>query len=427
MQPEIILLGSLLIFILLRVPIAFALAFSSILTIMKIGLPLKIVGQKMAEGVDSFALLAIPFFVLAGEIMSHGGLTKRILNFSNALVGHIRGGLAMVNIVASMFFGGVSGSSVADTSAIGSMLIPIMTKRGYDRDFAVNVTVTSSQQGIIIPPSHNAIIYALAAGGLVSIRELFMAGIVPGISIGIALMVVSYIIALKRNYPREERFSFKKLLSSTWEAGLGLFTFVIIIGGIISGLFTATEASAIAVTYALIISIFVYKEIKLKDLYKIFLNATKTVTIVLFLIGTAKIFGWLLAFLNVPRTVTTLISGVSSSPIVILLLINILLLILGTIMDMAPLIIITTPILLPVVMDLGMSPVQFGVVMMLNLGIGLCTPPVGSTLFVGCSIGKIPIEEAVKSIWPFYLAMIVVLLIATFIPGFSLYLPDLLF
>lgn len=427
MEPAVILLGSLFIFIILRVPIAFSLAFSSILTIMKLGLPLSIVGQKMTEGVKSFALLAIPFFILAGEIMSQGGLTKRILNFSNAIVGHIRGGLAMVNIVASMFFGGVSGSSVADTSAIGSMLIPIMTKRGYDKDFAVNVTVTSSQQGIVIPPSHNAIIYSLAAGGLVSIQELFMAGIIPGISIGLALMIVSYIIAVKRNYPREENFSIKKLLASSWEAGLGLLTFVIIIGGITSGIFTATEASAIAVTYALFISLFVYKEIKFKDLYGIFLNAVKTITIVLFLIATAKVFGWLLAYLRIPDMVTLAITNISTSPVIILLMINLLLLVLGCIMDMAPLIIIVTPILLPVILKLGMSPVQFGIVMMLNLGIGLCTPPVGSTLFVGCTIGKISIEETVKGIWPFYIAMIVVLMLATFIPDFSLFIPKMLF
>lgn len=426
-ESEVVLLGSLLILILLKVPIAFALMFASILTIFHMDLDIFLVTQKLVEGVRSVPLLAIPFFVMAGEIMAKGGLTRRLLTFSNALIGHVQGGLAMVNVVASMFFGGVSGSSVADVSAIGSMLIPAMDEKGYDKDFSVNVTITSSQQGIIIPPSHNAIIYSLAAGGVVSVRELFMAGIIPGISIGLALMFVSYLIARRRGYPTEDSFSIVRAFKTGSSAIVGLFAFLIIIGGITFGIFTATEASAVAVVYALFVALFVYKEIKIDDIYDILIDSIKTITIVMFLIGSANIYGWLLSFLRVPGNVTEFLIGISDHRIVVFLLINLFLLLLGTIMDMAPLIVITTPILLPVVTEFGMSPVQFGIMLLLNLGIGLCTPPVGTALFVGTSVGETTIENVVKGIWPFYLAMIVVLLLTTFVPQFSLLIPNLLF
>ncbi|MGP1508998.1 MAG: TRAP transporter large permease [Treponema lecithinolyticum] len=422
-----ILIGSFLTLLILRVPITFTLFASSVVTAVYLKIPLMSIVQRMVSGVNSFSLLAIPFFILSGEMMSRGGISRRLIAFSNALIGRVRGGLAQVNCLASMFFGGISGSAVADVSSIGTMLIPMMKQKGYDDDFSVGVTVTSACQGVIIPPSHNMIIFALAAGGGVSVGKMFMGGVLPGITLGVALMIISYIIAVKRNYPKEKRFTFKELLSVTKDAVLGLLTMVIIIGGVVSGVFTATESAAVACVYAFIITFFVYREISLKEFPAILLNTLRTLAMVMSLIAAANAFGWLLAYLRIPAAVTSFLLGLSHNPVVLLLLINLMLLMLGCIMDMAPLIIITTPILYPVLVNsLGMDPVQFGIMLILNLSIGLCTPPVGSALFVGCAVGKISIEKAAKGMLPFYLAMIAVLVLVTFVPAMSLFIPSLL-
>ncbi len=421
----IILLGSFALFLILRISITFSLVASSVLTAMYLKIPLMAIVQRMVQGVNVFSLLAIPFFILAGELMGAGGISRRLIEFSNLLIGRVRGGLALVNVLASMFFGGISGSAVADVSSIGTILIPMMKDKGYDADYSVAVTVTSACQGIIIPPSHNMVIYSLAAGG-VSVGRLFLGGFIPGVMLGLALMVISYIIAVKRNYPKERRYSLKEALIVTKDALYGMMTAVIIMGGVISGVFTATESAAIACVYAFIITFFVYREIPLRRMGQILLNCLKTLAMVMSLIAAASAFGWLLAFLKIPAMATQALLGITQNRIVLLLLINLLLLGLGCIMDMAPLILITTPILYPVVVKaLGMSPIQFGIMLMLNLGIGLCTPPVGSALFVGCAVGKISIEEATKAMLPFYATMIVVLLIITFVPDFSLYIPNL--
>ncbi|MBL7005900.1 MAG: TRAP transporter large permease [Spirochaetia bacterium] len=421
-----LLLGLFAILLLLRVPITFTLAISSIVTAIYLKIPLLAIAQRMVQGVNSFSLLAIPFFILAGEIMSQGGISRRLIDFSNVLVGRVRGGLAQVNVLASMFFGGISGSAVADVSSIGTMMIPMMKKKGYDADFSVGITVTSACQGVIIPPSHNMIIYAMAAGG-VSVGRLFLGGFIPGVILGLSLMIISFIIATIRKYPKEPRSSFKEALVTIKDAFLGLFTAVIIIGGVVSGIFTATESAAIACIYAFIITFFVYREIPLTKFVGILYSSLKTLAMVMSLIAAASAFGWLLAYLKIPAAATKALLTITENKILLLLLINLLLIILGTIMDMAPLILITTPILYPVVVGtLGMSPIQFGVMLILNLGIGLTTPPVGSALFVGCAIGKISIEKAAKAMLPLYLMMIIVLLMVTFIPGLVMFIPNLI-
>jgi tripartite ATP-independent transporter DctM subunit len=421
-----ILLGLFALMLILRVPITFTLAISSIITAFYLNIPLLAIVQRMVQGVNSFSLLAIPFFILAGEIMSQGGISRRLIEFSNILIGRVRGGLAQVNVLASMFFGGISGSAVADVSSIGTMMIPMMKKKGYDADFSVGITVTSACQGVIIPPSHNMIIYAMAAGG-VSVGRLFLGGFIPGVLLGVSLMIISFIIATKRKYPKEQRYNLKESLRITKDAVLGLFTAVIIIGGVISGVFTATESAAIACLYAFIITFFVYREIPLGRFTGILYSSLKTLAMVMSLIAAASAFGWLLAYLKIPAAATSGLLNITNNRIVLLLLINLLLIGLGTIMDMAPLILITTPILYPVVVTtLGMSPIQFGVMLILNLGIGLTTPPVGSALFVGCAIGKISIEKATKAMLPLYVTMIIVLLMVTFIPGLVMFIPNLI-
>jgi tripartite ATP-independent transporter DctM subunit len=422
----LILLGSFILLLVLRVPVTFALGISAVLTALYVDLPLMVIVQKMVKGIESPSLMAIPFFILAGEIMSAGGISRRLIEFANVLVGRVRGGLAQVNVLSSMFFGGISGSAVADTSSIGAMLIPMMKKNGYDDDYSVAVTVTSSCQGVIIPPSHNMIIYSLAAGGL-SVGKLFLGGFIPGVVLGLALMIISYIIAVKRNYPKGEKVTFKEGLKVTYNAFFGILTAVIIMGGVLSGIFTATESAAIACVYAFIITFFVYREIPLKEMSNILYRALKTLALVLSLIATAKAFGHMLALLQVPALITNGLLSITENKILLLILINILVLVLGMIMDMAPLILILTPILLPVVTKLGMDPVQFGVVLILNLGIGLCTPPVGGALFVGCAIGKVSIEKMFKALIPFYAVMIIVLMIVTFVPEVVMYIPNLVF
>ncbi len=425
MTAAVILLVSFFVLLFLKVPISFSLAISSFITTFYLKIPPMVVVQKMCDVLDNFSLMAIPFFILAGQIMAQSGIARRLVDFSNILVGKMRGGLAIVNIVASMLFGGMSGSSVADTASIGSILIPEMVKKGYDRDYSIAVTVTSSTQGLIIPPSHNAIIYAYAAGGL-SIARLFLAGAIPGVLIGLFLLIPSYYIAVKRNYPVGERVSLKEALRITRESILGLLTIVIIIGGVLSGVFTATESSAIAVVYAFLIAAFFYREMDFKKFMRVIWDSVKTISAVMFLIASASAFGWLLAYLKIPDAIASAVLSFSSNKYVILLMINIILLLLGMIMDMAPLILITTPIFLPIVTKVGVDPIHFGIIMLMNLGIGLCTPPVGNTLFVGCIVGKMKMEEVVKALWPFYIAMILVLFLVTYVPFFATWLPSLL-
>lgn len=427
MDPAVyILLGSFLFMLFIRIPIAFSLGLSTMFTAFYVGLPPMVVMQQMVKGINSFSLMAIPFFIIAGEIMGQGGISDRLIKFSNVIIGWMRGGLAMVNILASMFFGGISGSSVADVSSIGSIMIPMMEKKGYDKDYSINVTITSSVQGIIIPPSHNMIIYSLAAGGGISVAKLFLGGIVPGVLLGIALMILSYAIAVKRDYPREEKVSFKEALRITRDSMLGLLTAVIIIGGVTTGVFTATESAAIAAVYAFIITFFVYRDIPISKFVDILRSSLSTLAMVVAIIATSSAFAWMMSYLQVPKMITDSLLHLSDNPIIILLIVNLILLFLGTIMDMAPLILIATPILLPVVRSVGMNPITFGVVMMLNLGVGLLTPPVGSTLFVGCSIGNAPIEDIAKSLMPFYIVLVIMVLFLTFIPGLTLWLPTFL-
>lgn len=420
-----LLIGSLVVMLVLRMPISFALGFSSIVTALYLNLNLLTLCQKMVSGMQSFSLLAIPFFLLAGEIMGQGGISQKMVDVANVLVGRFRGGLAYVNCLGSMFFGGISGSPVADVSSLGVIEVDMMEKGGYDKDFSVAITVASACQATLIPPSHNMVIYALAAGSGVSIGKLLLAGAVPGVMLGVGLMVLTFIFSRIRNFPRGEKVTLREAVRIFADGFLGLLTAVIIIGGVTAGVCTATEAAAVACVYAFFITFFVYREIPLKAMKKILRNTLSTLSMVMALMATAQMFSYLLAYLRIPAMLTNLLMNISSNPVVILLLINFLLLFLGCIMDMAPLIIICTPVLLPVVTQLGMSPIQFGVLLILNLSIGLCTPPVGSALFVGCSVGKISMAKATKAMLPFYLVMVVVLLLVTFVPQLSTVLPDL--
>jgi tripartite ATP-independent transporter DctM subunit len=421
-----ILLGGFLLLLLLRVPITFSLAAASIATAIYLNIPLMAIVQQMAQGVKSFSLLAIPFFIIAGEMMGRGGIAEKIINLANVLVGRVRGGLGMVNVVDSMFFGGISGSAVADVASTGTIIIPLMNKKGYDNDFSVAITVTSATQGIIIPPSHNMIIYSVAAGG-VSVGRLFLGGYLPGILLGVSLGVIVYIISIKRKYPKERKYTLKEAVKILIDSFWGLLTAIIIMGGVISGIFTATESAAVAAVYAFIITFFVYRRIPLREFKGILYSTLKTLTMVMTLIASASCFSWLMAYLRIPAKATEMLLSITDNKILLLMLINVLLLFLGMIMDMAPLILIVTPILYPVVVGkLGMSPIHFGIMLMINLAIGLCTPPVGSALFVGCAIGKISIEKATKAMVPFYIAMIVVLFLVTYIPQITMFLPNLI-
>ncbi len=421
----LVLFGSFVLLLLLGVPIAFTLGISSLITVIWMDLPPLVVFQRMAAGMNVFALMAIPFFIYAGELMLHGGIADRLVRLANAAIGHVRGGLGLVNVVSSMLFGGISGSAVADASALGSTLIPIMRRKGYDADYAVNVTVTSATIGLTIPPSHNMIIYSIAAGGTVSVASLFLAGFVPGILTGLCLMVAAYAVAVRRGYAPDRFPGMRAILLAALEALPGLVTAVIIIGGVLSGVFTATESSAIAVIYAILVTAFFYRTLTFEAFLTATRNAVRTTAIVLLVIGTAAAFGWLLALNQVPARLFALLQAISDNEYVLLLIINVILLFLGTFMDMAPLIVITTPIFLPIVTELGMDPVQFGIILMINLGIGLVTPPVGSVLFVGCAVARIRIEDTLRSIWPFYLALLAAVLLVTYVPAVSMTLPNL--
>ena len=418
-----ILFGSFFVLLILRIPIAFALIFSSIMTTWYLGIPTTVLFQKMVNGLNSFTFLAVPFFIVGAQIMTEGGISNRLMRFSNLIIGRIRGGTAMVNILTSMFFGGISGSSVADVSSIGSFLIPFMKKQGYDDDYSVAVTVTSSVQGVIIPPSQNMIYYSLAAGGL-SISKLFLAGYLPGMLLGIVLMIVAYGIAVKRKYPRNNQFSWNEMFFISIDALLGLITIVIIIGGVLLGIFTATESAAIATVYALIVTTFVYKEMTIPKFIKILSGGVRTLAVIIAIIATSSAFGFLLAYLKVPTIVTNFFLTISSNPQIILLMMILLLIALGMFMDMGILILLVTPILLPVAVQIGISEIHFGIIMMASLGLGLCTPPVGTSLFVGCTIAGLPIEKSFKAFLPFYIAMIVFILLVAYVPALSMWLPS---
>jgi len=390
---------------------------------MWIDLPLDAVMIQMASGVNKFSLLAIPCFVLAGAIMAEGGMSRRLVAFAGVLIGFVRGGLSLVNILASTFFGAISGSSVADTASIGSVLIPEMEKNGYPRPFATAVTVSGSVQAILIPPSHNAVIYSMAAGGTVSVAALFMAGVFPGLLLGLCLAIYCLYVARKENYPKGRVIPMKEALKICVDAMWGLMTMGIILGGILSGVFTATESASIAVVWAFFVTMFIYRDYKWKDLPKLMHRTVKTVTIVMILIGFAASFGYIMTMMQIPLKITTLFTSFSSEAWVILACINIMLLVLGTLMDMAPLILILTPILLPVIKSIGIDPVHFGMIMMVNLGIGLITPPVGAVLFVGSAVAKLKIEQVVKAMKPFFVILLFVLMLVTYVPQISLWLP----
>jgi tripartite ATP-independent transporter DctM subunit len=422
----IVLVGSLFVLIALGVPVAYALGFAALVGAWWIAIPLEAVMLKISDGVNKFSLLAIPFFVLAGAIMAEGGMARRLIAFAHVLVGFIRGGLSLVNILASSFFGCISGSSVADTSSIGSVMIPQMEKAGYPRVFATNVTICGSVQAILIPPSHNAVIYSLAVGGSVSIAHLFVAGVIPGLLLGLSLIVLCLIIARRENYPKGRVVPLREALWIAADALWGLMTMVIILGGILGGVFTATESASIACVYAFLVTMFVYRDYKWREIHLLVHRTVKTVGMVMILIAFASSFGYIMALMQLPARVTAFFLTISDNKYVVLLMINIMLLALGTLMDLAPLLLICAPILLPVAVQFGVDPIHFGIIMLVNLGLGLVTPPVGSVLFVGCGVGKVTIEEVVRTIWPFYLAMLVVLGLVTFIPALSLWLPSFL-
>ncbi|MBR3796592.1 MAG: TRAP transporter large permease [Clostridia bacterium] len=428
MNPEtlstLILLGSFIVMIILRFPIAYAVGISTVLCMSSMGQNLVTLPQQMVKGVWSFSLMAVPFFITMGVLMGSGGISDKLIALANSLVGWMRGGLAMVNIVASYFFGGISGSASADTASLGSILIPMMVDEGYDADFSTAVTITSSCEGLLVPPSHNMVIYATTAGG-VSVGALFMAGYLPGALLALSLMIGSYIISVKRNYPKGAPFSLKtfgkQLLDSFW----ALAAVIIVVVGVVGGLFTATESAAIAVVYSLIVSVFIYKGITWKGVWESFDKCVETLSIVLILIAMSAAFGNCLTLLHVPAKAATLITTITSNPVIIILLLNVILLLLGMIMDMAPIILIATPILLPVAQSVGLHPIQFGIMMVLNCGIGLLTPPVGAVLFIGSAVAKRPMEKVVKATLPFYLCMIIALLLISFVPQISLLLPQL--
>ncbi len=422
----IILLGSFFALMAIGVPIAYSLGLASLFGALWIDIPLDAVMIQIASGVNKFSLLAIPFFVLAGAIMAEGGMSRRLVAFASVLIGFVRGGLSLVNILASTFFGGISGSAVADTASIGSVLIPEMERKGYPRDFSTAVTVSGSVQAILIPPSHNMVIYSMAAGGTVSIAALFSAGLLPGLLLGAMLAALCLVIARKNNYPKGDVIPLKQALKICAEAMWGLMTMVIILGGILTGVFTANESASIAVVWAFFVTMFIYRDYKWRDLPKLMHRTVKTVTVVMILIGFAASFGYLMTLMQIPLKVTAFFTSVSDNKYVILMMINVMLLILGCLMDMSPLILICTPILLPMVKLLGVDPVHFGMIMMVNLGIGLITPPVGTVLFVGSAVSKLPMGVITTAMKPFFVAMFVVLMMVTYIPWISMWLPRLL-
>jgi tripartite ATP-independent transporter DctM subunit len=420
-------LGTLFLCFALGVPIAYSLGLAALAGAYWINIPLEAVMLQISSGVSKFAMLTIPFFVLAGAIMAEGGMAGRLVAFANVLVGfiRIRGGLSVVNVVATTFLSGISGSAVADTSAIGSVMIPQMEKSGYPRVFATNVTITASVQALLVPPSHNAVIYSLATGGTISVISLFMAGVVPGLLLGASLILLVIVLAYRDGHPRGEAVPLRQAARIALDAFWGLITLIIILGGILGGVFTAIEAGAVACLWAFFVTMFIYRDYRWHDLPTLIHRTLRTVAMVMTLIAMAASLGYIMALMQMPAKITAAFLTVSHDKYVILMLINVMLLVLGCLMDMAPSILICTPILLPVVMNFGVDPVHFGMIMMLNLGIGLCHPPVGSILFVGCAVGKVTMEQVMRTIWPFYGVMFAVLMLVTYVPAISLWLVHL--
>jgi TRAP-type C4-dicarboxylate transport system permease large subunit len=431
-----VLVVTFIILLLLNVPIAISIGVSTILTMLFTIAPLPAittVAQQMATGINSFALLAIPFFILSGLLMGRGGIARRLIDFAKVLVGMFPGGLAYVNVLSCMFFGAISGSAVAATSAIGGFMLPVMEKEGYDRDFNAAITVTSSTTGLLIPPSNVLIVYSLASGG-VSIAALFIAGYLPGILVGLGLIGVAAVLSVLNKYPIAGRVMLVDSIKKFFNPIPSLLLIVIVIGGIIAGFFTATEASAVAVIYSFILSavaviysfilsVIIYREVKIKEIPAILLKTVETTAIVMLLIGTSKAMSWILSYENIPQTISATLIALTESKVLILLIINLILLAVGTFMDMTPAILIFTPIFLPVAVELGIDPIHFGIMMVLNLCIGLCTPPVGSVLFVGCGIAGTTISRLIKPLIPFYIAMIIALVLVTYLPEISMFLP----
>lgn len=421
-----VLLLLLLILLVIGVPVAFALAVSSIVTFLMLDIPLVVAFQRMAAGMNVFALMAIPFFVFAGDLMHRAGIAERLIRVADGALGRVRGGLGQVNVGASMLFGAVSGSAIASVSAIGSTLTPLMREKGYDADYAVNVSATAAITGLLIPPSHNMIIYAAAAGVSISLADLFLAGIMPGVLTGLLLMIAAWVVAVRRGYPRGRFPGWRPFILAIAGAIPGLIAALIIVLGVLSGVFTPTESAGIAVVYTIAVATLVYRSLSWQGFMQATTAAVRTTAMVMIVIGAAAAFGWLLALLQAPAQLAGILHSITENPLLLLLLINVVLLVLGTFMDMAPLIIITTPIFLPMATNLGMDPVHFGIMLLLNLGIGLVTPPVGSVLFVACAVGGIAIEKTVRTIWPFYLALIAALAAVIYLPAISLWLPSTL-
>lgn len=421
----IVLLGSFALMIFLRFPIAYAVGLSSVLCLLTMGNSLNAICRLMVKGISSFPLMAVPFFITMGVLMGKGGISDKLIALANACVGWMRGGLAMVNIVASYFFGGISGSAAADTASIGSIMIPMMVDQGYDADFSTAVTITSSCEGLLVPPSHNMVIYATTAGGI-SVGSLFLAGYLPGALLAGSLMVGSYIISVKRNYPKGEPFHIINFLKQLWISIWALLAIIIVVVGVVGGAFTATESAAIAVIYSLIVSVFVYKGVNWKGVWKALDECVNTLAIVMILIATSAVFGDCLTKLHVPDLAAQAIVGITDNKIILILLLNVILLVLGMIMDMAPIILIATPILLPVATQFcGLDPIQFGIMVVLNCGIGLLTPPVGAVLFIGSAVAKRPMEKVVKATLPFYLCMVITLLLVSYWQDVSLIIPKI--
>jgi tripartite ATP-independent transporter DctM subunit len=419
-----ILVGGFTIVCLLGMPVAYALGIASILAALYVGIPLEAIMLKVAGGMSGFALLAIPFFILTGAIMAVGGMAERLVNLAKVFVGAIRGGMALVNILASTMFGCISGSSVADTAAVGSVMIPQMIKNGYPRLFAVNVTISGSLQPLLVPPSHNMIIYSIAAGGTISVAHLFMGGIIPALLLGLSLIILVLIIAYRDQFPKGELVPLRQVFKIFTDAIWGMITVGIILGGILSGVFTPTESGAVACVYAFLVTMFVYRDVKWSEIPKLIARVVRTVGMVMIMIGFSIAFGYMMAIMRVPAIATQFFVDISSDKYMFLFWVNILLLLLGTFMDLAPMLLICTPIFLPVINTFGIDPVHFGIIMILNLGIGLLTPPVGPTMVVGCAIGKVSMEAVSKSILIFYVPMIIVLLLVTYIPALTLWLPS---
>lgn len=424
----IILIGGFIVLLMFRVPVTFAMLLATLGSALVNGTNLSVMVRQLVDGANNFSLLAIPFFIVMGEIMGAGGISDKIVDLANLVVGRFKGGLAYVNCLDSMFFGGISGSAVADVSSLGSVVIPMMKKQGYDEDFAVGLTVVTACQGVLIPPSHNMVIYALAAGGGVTVGSMFMAGAVPGIMLGICLMVMCFFFAEKYKFPKGMVYPKGQRLKVLLNGLAPMMTLVIIMGGVGAGLFTATESAAVACLYTFLLTYVFFRSARLRDFPKVLKNSLKTLAIVMTLIACAKAFAYMMTDLRIPAMITNALLGITSNRIVLLLIINVLLLVLGCFMDMAPLIMIMTPILLPVVTSdaIGMSPIQFGVMLIFNLAIGLCTPPVGSALFVGCAVGKTPIERTSVKMLPMFAVMVFALMMVTFIPQLTLWLPGVL-